>query len=63
VCTVKKISPSEIKFFIPIITVMVYVFNLFHVVELCIMETVVCTSRAFNIKSGFECVIVLAISF
>ena len=58
-CTVKKISPSEIKFFIHVIlvTAPVAVFNVFHVV------TVVSTSRTFNIVSSFECVIVLVISF
>ena len=62
-CTVKKISPSEMKFFIHVIIVMAYVFNLFHVV------TVVCNGGScfyfekFNIVSSFECVIVLVISF
>jgi hypothetical protein len=32
VCTVKKISSTEMKFFIREIIVMAYVFNLFHVV-------------------------------
>jgi hypothetical protein len=31
VCTVKKISPSEIKFFIYVIIVMVCIFSLLHV--------------------------------
>ena len=30
-CTVKKISASEMKVFIVVIIVMAYVFNLFHV--------------------------------
>jgi hypothetical protein len=34
VCTVKKISPSEMEFFIYVIIVMAYVFNLFHMVAL-----------------------------
>jgi hypothetical protein len=32
VCTVKKISPSEMKVFVHVIIVMAYVFNLFSAV-------------------------------
>jgi hypothetical protein len=49
VCTVKKIAPSEFKFFICMIIVMKSVFHLCHVVTFVyIMEAVVSIVKSFN---------------
>jgi hypothetical protein len=72
VCTVKKISPSEIRFFIYVIIAMSSVFNLFRVVtavcnegndDICFYCKVKYPSRMFNFMSSIECVIFLVISF
>jgi hypothetical protein len=61
VCTVKKISPLEMKVFVHVIIVVAYVFNLFHVLTVVYNGGSCFSSRTFNIVSSFECVIVLVI--
>jgi hypothetical protein len=61
VCTVKKISPSEMKFFSHLIIVIVSVFHLCYVVTVvysgdsCCHSKDIFLSRILNIASSFEC--------
>jgi succinate dehydrogenase/fumarate reductase cytochrome b subunit len=68
VCTLKKISPSEIKCFLYVIIVVLSVFHLFCAVRVvcnggsCLNCEVIYPPRMFNIVSSFECMILLVIS-
>jgi hypothetical protein len=60
VCTAKQILPSEIKFSIQVIIVVVYVFNSFHMVTVVHIRGS-CFDSMFNILSSVECVVALVI--
>ena len=62
VCTVKKTSLSEMKLFVHVSIIMLYIFNLFHVVTVVYDEGSGFYLRTFNIVRSLGCVILLAIS-
>jgi hypothetical protein len=61
VCAVKKISPTELKFVIYVIIVMMFIFHLFYVVTVVYNGESMCCkviyqSGMVNRVSNFECV-------